>query len=146
MYSIIYRSVADESFDEAHIHKMLIKARNFNAEHNITGCLLYHKTIFIQLIEGDKDVVTNLYHRIQIDARHTDVKALISEEIEERIFAKWDMAFQDLGEEGLHKIHKMVKLQKLFEESNLYSKTSAADIKSEPGMILFKSVLEILND
>lgn len=45
MYSLVYRSVASEDFGLSEIYKMLSIARDYNAEHDITGCLLYHHTV-----------------------------------------------------------------------------------------------------
>ncbi len=52
MFRLIYRSIAKESFNEPDIYKMLSDARDFNTEHHITGCLLYHDRKFLQLLEG----------------------------------------------------------------------------------------------
>ena len=52
MFSLIYRSLAEESFSNAEVYQMLSAARDFNAEHDITGCLLFHNRRFLQLLEG----------------------------------------------------------------------------------------------
>ena len=51
MYSIIYRSVADDSFSLSDIYDMLSKARERNFKQNITGCLLYHENGFLNQSE-----------------------------------------------------------------------------------------------
>ena len=68
MFSLIYRSVARESFIESDIYKMLSDARDFNAEHHITGCLLYHDRKFLQLLEGEKSVIISLFNAIESDS------------------------------------------------------------------------------
>lgn len=67
MFSLIYRSVAKEDFNEYDIYKMLSDARDFNAEHRITGCLLYHDRKFLQLLEGEKSLVIRLFNTIESD-------------------------------------------------------------------------------
>jgi len=61
MFSLIYRSVAEESFSNAEVYQMLSDARDFNAEHDITGCLLFHDRRFLQLLEGEKEKVYHLF-------------------------------------------------------------------------------------
>ena len=65
MFSLIYRSVAKESFIDSDIYKMLSDARDFNAEHHITGCLLYHDRKFLQLLEGEKPKVISLFNALE---------------------------------------------------------------------------------
>ncbi|MGA0384508.1 MAG: BLUF domain-containing protein, partial [Flavobacteriaceae bacterium] len=95
MFSLIYRSVAKESFIDSDIYKMLSDARDFNAEHHITGCLLYHDRKFLQLLEGEKHKVISLFNAIESDPRHQNVTVLRTEEREDRIFDRWSMAFYD---------------------------------------------------
>jgi hypothetical protein len=74
MFSLIYRSVAEESFSNAEVYQMLSAARDFNAEHDITGCLLFHNRRFLQLLEGEKDKVHRLFSLIESDTRHKNIE------------------------------------------------------------------------
>ena len=138
MYSLIYRSVAKDSFDKTLIYKMLSEARDFNAIHGITGCLLYHKGQFIQMLEGEEEEVSSLYHRIKNDHRHDHVELLEEEEIAERIFSEWSMAFQDIGDESQHMKYKEMLLHSYFANSKIYSRPSKS------GLALFTGVQAIL--
>ncbi len=62
MFSLIYRSVAKESFGTAEVYQMLSDARDFNAEHDITGCLLFHDRKFLQLLEVINNVCIIYFH------------------------------------------------------------------------------------
>ncbi len=139
MYSLIYRSVARESFSKPLIYKMLSEAREFNATHGITGCLLYHKGQFIQLLEGAYNEVKSLYERIQKDERHHQVELLVEEEVSDRIFDKWSMAFQDIGDEHHDSKYKEMMIHTYFSESRIY------EIPSKTGLALFKGVQAILS-
>ncbi len=138
MYSLIYRSVAKDSFNKPLIYKMLSEARDFNASHGITGCLLYHQGQFLQLLEGEEKEVISLYERIKQDHRHEKVELLEEEEIGERIFSEWSMAFQDIGEENQHTKYKEMLMHSYFANSKLYSKPS------KTGLVLFTGVQAIL--
>lgn len=80
MFSLIYRSVADESFSNAEVYQMLSAARDFNAEHDITGCLLFHNRRFLQLLEGEKEKVHHLFSLIESDSRHKNIEIIQTEE------------------------------------------------------------------
>ena len=138
MYSLIYRSVAKDTFDKPLIYKMLSEARDFNAMHGITGCLLYHKGQFIQLLEGEEAQVTSLYDRIKNDQRHDYVELLEEEEIAERIFSEWSMAFQDMGDESQQRKYKEMLVHSYFANSKIYSRPS------KTGLALFTGVQAIL--
>lgn len=138
MYSLIYRSVARESFTMPLIYKMLSGARDFNAAHDITGCLLYHKGQFIQLLEGDYNEVRALYERIEKDERHEQVELLEEEEVSHRIFNEWSMAFQDVGDEQLTSNFKELLLYSYFDKSRIY------ELPSKTALALFKGIRKIL--
>lgn len=138
MYSLIYRSVARDTFSKSMIYKMLSDARDFNAEHGITGCLLYHKGQFIQLLEGAYQEVKALYERIQNDERHEKVELLEEEEVPDRLFEEWSMAFQDIGDEEQHSKYKEMLLHSYFERSRIY------EVPSKSGLALFKGIQKIL--
>ena len=140
MYSLIYRSVAKDSFDKPLIYKMLSEARDFNASHGMTGCLLYHRGQFIQLLEGEAKEVISLYERIKKDERHENVELLEEEEVRERIFSEWSMAFQDIGDYNQHTKYKQMLLHSYFSNSKIYSRPS------KTGLALFTGVQAILRE
>lgn len=96
MYCLVYQSKAKPIFGLLQIQEMLEKARKFNQEHEITGCLLFYHGDFIQYLEGNRTTLLQLFDRIQNDRRHEFVTLLSHEEITEREFEEWDMAYEDL--------------------------------------------------
>ena len=124
MFSLIYSSVARESFIESDIYKMLSDARDFNAEHHITGCLLYHDRKFLQLLEGEKSLVIVLFNAIESDPRHHKIAVLKTEDRQDRIFDRWSMAFYDYGNLRLSAQHKLRQIDQFFESSKAFEKSS----------------------
>ena len=57
----------------------------------VTGVLCFSEGIFLQVLEGGRSAVDQLYNRIAADPCHTDVELLCYEEIGERRFAGWSM-------------------------------------------------------
>ncbi len=138
MHSLVYRSVASETFSLSEIYKMLSDARESNADHGITGCLLYHNNHFLQLLEGKKEEVLALYDRIKKDPRHSDVITLMEEPRSERIFDDWSMAFHDYGQNGSSSHIKMKQINDFFKKSGAYEKPSKLAVP------FFSNVREIL--
>ncbi|GAB3175292.1 BLUF domain-containing protein [Telluribacter humicola] len=97
MYEMTYWSSASPDLRDEDIPVILEKAREFNSTHNITGCLLYHKRRFVQMLEGEKEVVQALYSKIAQDPRHSDILLLAEGYKDERVFAGWSMAYYQLS-------------------------------------------------
>jgi hypothetical protein len=82
-----------EECDMAAIQNILKVARQRNPACNVTGMLCYDPQFFMQCLEGPKDDINKLYGDIARDSRHTRVTLLEYNEIEERTFEVWSMAF-----------------------------------------------------
>ena len=122
MHSIVYRSVAVDSFILPEIYSMLSNAKEYNANHGITGCLLYHSTRFIQLLEGEEEEISSLFNKISKDSRHHQIEIIQRGDTPERLFHKWSMAFHDYGQNG-HSAHlKMRQIDNFVNESNAFNK------------------------
>lgn len=138
MHSLVYRSVADESFTIPQIYGMLSKAKDYNAEHGITGCLLYHNNQFLQLLEGEQDVVQSLFQKISADDRHQDIILIESSNSKERLFYDWSMAFHDYGQNGLSAYLKLGQIDSFLKQSKALNKNSRSVLK------FFSSVKDVL--
>jgi hypothetical protein len=126
MYELIYRSVAKPNLNADDIAKILETARNFNSKNEITGCLLFHNNEFIQIIEGEKEKLLQLYDSIKNDKRHSSVLLLAEDEIKERIFPNWSMAYYQLKENDNINIDKLLFVNNLITLSELIAKPSHA--------------------
>ncbi len=93
VYHILYRSQATYFPSEAQLQDLLEWSRTYNAEHNITGLLLYSDGRFMQLIEGTEKTIHTLFDKIQQDLRHQHVVTLSEGPGAHRWFADWQMAF-----------------------------------------------------
>jgi Sensors of blue-light using FAD len=77
---------------------ILSAAQAYNQLNGISGVLCQGQGLYLQVLEGERSAVNRLYTRIIQDPRHTDVQLLHLEEITERRFAKWSMAFVDISD------------------------------------------------
>ena len=78
-------------YDALILSNILLVARAANNRDGITGALISRDDLFVQLLEGPRDRVTAAFDRIQRDDRHVEVSELWSSDIEQRLFANWDM-------------------------------------------------------
>jgi hypothetical protein len=67
------------------------QSRKKNPAAGVTGLLCVADDVFIQVLEGGRDEVCDLYHAIARDPRHKDIKLLSYEEIGARRFGHWTM-------------------------------------------------------
>ena len=70
---------------------ILEQSRTHNPAAGITGILCFSDDVFIQVLEGGRDAVCELYNTIARDARHRNVRILDFAEIRERRFGNWTM-------------------------------------------------------
>lgn len=94
LYYLIYTSTPAKIITEAELHELLQVSREANVRFNVTGILICLPESYIQLIEGPKDYIEQLYQNIQQDKRHLRVTLLQEDLIENRFFPDWTMAFK----------------------------------------------------
>lgn len=78
-------------YDDLTLTGILLQARRNNARNGITGALICREELFLQMIEGRRDLVTSTFSRILRDDRHVDVVNLLSSDIDSRLFPEWSM-------------------------------------------------------
>ena len=78
-------------FDHLILEEILTKSRANNPAIGVTGNLIYHSDLFLQLLEGPYLAVQKLYQTILADNRHADIVKLRDETVSRRLFASWAM-------------------------------------------------------
>ena len=78
-------------FDHLVLDDILTKSRSNNPAIEVTGSLIYHADLFLQLLEGPHLAVHKLYETILADNRHADIVKLRDETFNRRLFASWAM-------------------------------------------------------
>ncbi len=73
------------------ISVLLEDARAFNARNGVSGALYLSNGDFMQSLEGNEEVLSELWTRIQQDSRTTDRRLLDHRFVDMRIFKKWSM-------------------------------------------------------
>jgi len=96
MLSLIYVSTSVKLLNDEELLDILKVSRENNSSRDVTGLLLYKGGNFMQVLEGPDDVVEAVFETIKADSRHKDVIVLAREQISNRQFPAWEMAFQNL--------------------------------------------------
>ena len=76
---------------------ILEQSRRNNPLRGITGMLCMSDEVFVQVLEGGRDEVCELYNAIAGDKRHGHVRILAYEEISERRFGQWTMGHVNIA-------------------------------------------------
>lgn len=78
-------------FDHLVLENILTTSRSNNPKVGVTGNLICHSDLFLQILEGPSRVVHQLYETILVDDRHADIVKLRDENSEHRLFPSWAM-------------------------------------------------------
>lgn len=78
-------------FDQAVLEDILITSRSNNPEIGVTGNLIYHADLFLQMLEGPPAAIDALYETISSDKRHDEILKLRDAACSRRLFASWAM-------------------------------------------------------
>ena len=98
LLQITYISHAVTPFSEEDLGELMRHCRRNNRHLGLSGLLLYQDGRFLQVIEGEPDVLWSLYKTISNDPRHHSVEIVAHREIHAREFARWRMGLGILGD------------------------------------------------
>jgi hypothetical protein len=95
---LAYVSSACTPFSQGELVDLLKQARAKNERLGVTGLLLYKDGNFLQVLEGESDIVHQLIRQIEADPRHRDTTVLLDEPVTARSFPDWSMGFRNLSD------------------------------------------------
>lgn len=85
-YAICYVSTASKDISMQEINNLLEQSKKENSGRNIKGLLLYSEGNFLQILEGEKKQVLQLYGKITEDPRHHTIIQILGREIKQGSF------------------------------------------------------------
>ena len=120
---LMYASRAADLVEAHTLATILKRSKEKNTATGITGvlCFCANARIFLQVLEGSRKAVSQLYNRIAQDPRHCDVELLSFAEIGERNFSSWSM-----GQVNMSRLNPAVLLK--------YSESAVLDPYAVSGM------------
>ena len=98
---LIYTSKATEEFTKRSLLDILHDSRTYNTIDKITGLLMHKDGYFLQIFEGEKVVVNDLFARLHNDPRHADIHMIQDSIVEKRLFSNWAMGCADFDDPEL---------------------------------------------
>ncbi len=128
---LLYASRAVDPIAPEALLAILRQSKANNARQGITGVLCCSSDMFLQVLEGGRPAVNQLYNRITTDPRHRQVELLNYAEIHERRFAGWSM-----GQVNLTRLNPGLLLK--------YSASASLDPFSVSGDVSMKLLDELV--
>ncbi len=95
LIAVAYVSSAVCRFTPEELDALLLDARSFNAEVDVSGALLHHDGSFFQYFEGTEDGVEQVYSRIKKSRMHRGLIQLVYQPVQQRYFSTWSMGFAE---------------------------------------------------
>lgn len=91
MLSLIYVSVARTDITQKQVEALAIHSARNNASFGVTGLLAYNTRRFMQLLEGEEEMVRAIMAGIEADDRHSDITYVRDELRTHRECPTWSM-------------------------------------------------------
>lgn len=95
LHEIFYCSLLTQDLPPATVGAIVTQARVRNAEHRITGLLVFDGMRFCQHLEGPPEAVEALMQRIVQDTRHTEVRVLYRGALKSRRYNGFGMGLAE---------------------------------------------------
>jgi hypothetical protein len=109
LYQLTYRSEAKLGITAEDIISILRQSEANNPKYEVTGCLVFNEGYFVQLLEGEKEIVKERFAIIEADQRHEMVEVLSEGQTSDRMFEDWKMAYIKLPDDPDSKLESQVK-------------------------------------
>ncbi len=97
-YAISYVSTANPALSETEIQEALDFSKDWNNNHNITGILLYSQGNFFQVLEGEEQLLKDLFDRIKTDERHHNIIPIFQKQVPNTQFERYEADFISLDD------------------------------------------------
>lgn len=104
IHQLVYHSLALHTWDDDALRGLAAQVRGHNQAQAITGILFYANRRFLQVLEGEPEVVEHLYERIGRDSRHAELVVIRRGGAPQRLFPEWSMGLGAVGAAALARL------------------------------------------
>jgi hypothetical protein len=104
---LVYASREKKKLSNKDFIQMISKSQKNNFYLDITGMLLHLDGYYFQVLEGEEADIMELYEKIKLDDRHTEVKTVFIEHTDKRHFSDWSMGYTILRKVDIENIKGM---------------------------------------
>lgn len=95
-HTICYISKQSEALIDSELESLFGYIVSMNSTLQISGALLHNEGFFLQVLEGDKLRIDELFSKIRKDKRHKNILMVLDQKIENRIFQNYEANFNIL--------------------------------------------------
>ena len=95
-HTLCYISKQKDSLSSSNLEDLFQFVVETNTTLNISGVLLHNNNFFLQVLEGDKDSIQDLFAKIRRDQRHHELLLILNQKVENRIFNNYEATFSVL--------------------------------------------------
>lgn len=103
MYQLIYISSSTKSLAKDEFLELVVQSQSKNDAMGITGVLMFKDGNFMQVLEGEQELIAKLYSTIKVDPRHTLVSIIQEGPINLREYQGWSSTYFN-SEEGQYEV------------------------------------------
>jgi hypothetical protein len=103
MYQLIYISSSTKSLAREEFLELVAQSQGKNDAMGITGVLMFKDGNFMQVLEGEQELIAKLYSTIKVDPRHTLVCIIQEGPISLREYQGWSSTYFN-SEEGQYEV------------------------------------------
>ena len=96
MHQLLYVSQAARDIPASDLDDILVVGRANNQARGLSGILIHVDGGFLQIIEGARDAVMQMYGRIAEDPRHAHPRVLVDRAVSMRAFPDWCLGYEHL--------------------------------------------------
>jgi uncharacterized Fe-S cluster-containing radical SAM superfamily protein len=100
MYQLIYISSATKNLARDEFLELVALSKSKNDALEVTGVLMFKDGNFMQVLEGEQEIISKLYSTIRLDSRHTLVSIIQEGPIGLREYSDWSSTYFN-SEEGV---------------------------------------------
>lgn len=112
IFQLLYFSRATAHVEASTLAEILQTSQRNNQRSGISGLLIYEDYHFMQVLEGTKQAVEEIFAKICVDERHTDVFTIYSADVEKRQFGGWAMAHYQFQPDDEELRNSFVEIEK----------------------------------
>jgi hypothetical protein len=96
MHQLLYVSQAARNIPASDLDDILAAGRANNLARGLSGILIHIDGGFLQILEGERDAVMQMYGRIAEDRRHANPRVLVDRIVPHRSFPDWSLGYEHL--------------------------------------------------
>jgi hypothetical protein len=111
LYTHVYTSETSSALSAAELDRMCRGFAAANREAGITGMLFVVGDHFVQVLEGERDAVWQLLHRIIRDPRNRRLRTLYHGRLMRRRFPSWNMRWMRLDDRVVLRLPALQRLR-----------------------------------